>query len=60
VDPTIEVVILPDGTVKIEGRGFSGADCEHATRALEAALGLTVDDQRTSEYWEADKQKVRA
>ena len=36
---TIEVVIGPDGSLKIEALGFKGADCERATAFLEKALG---------------------
>ena len=31
---TIEVVIGPDGSLKIEAMGFKGADCERATAFL--------------------------
>ena len=36
---TIEVIVQPDGSLKIDAVGFHGADCERATRYLEAALG---------------------
>ena len=36
---TIEVVVAPDGTVKIDAIGFTGPDCEKATAFLEKALG---------------------
>ena len=58
MDEIIEVVIDKDGGVKISGFGFSGAACEAATRALEEALGRTVESPRTSEFYEADKLKV--
>jgi len=58
MDEIIEVVIDKDGGVKISGVGFSGAACEAATRALEEALGRTVESHRTSEFYEADKLKV--
>jgi len=57
-DEIIEVIISADGGVKISGVGFSGSACEAATRALEEALGRTVESHRTSEFYEADKLKV--
>jgi hypothetical protein len=36
---TIEVIIGPDGSLKIDAVGFQGADCERATAFLEKALG---------------------
>lgn len=35
----IEVIVSTDGTLKINAVGFSGPDCEKATRFLEEALG---------------------
>ena len=51
--PTIEILIHPDGTLKIEAVGFTGADCDQATRFLEQALGLTAEKQRKPEYHRA-------
>lgn len=36
----IEVVITPDGEVKIEAKGFNGKGCLAATKAFEDALGV--------------------
>ncbi|MDX9979799.1 MAG: DUF2997 domain-containing protein [Lentisphaeria bacterium] len=36
---TIRIDIGPDGTVAIDAAGFSGPDCEQATKFLEEALG---------------------
>ena len=47
---TIEVIVAPDGSLKIDAVGFQGADCEKATQFLEEALGQTVDRQRKPEY----------
>lgn len=57
-DRFIEVLIKPDGSVTFEGRGFKGADCEQATRALEESLGKIVSDERTSEFYAEEKAKV--
>jgi hypothetical protein len=47
---TIEVIVAPDGTLKIDAVGFQGADCEKATAFLEEALGQVTDHQRKPEY----------
>ncbi len=47
-----EVVIRPDGSVTMEGRGFTGPACEGAlSRALRAALGSVGRLRRTPEYY---------
>lgn len=53
----IEVIIKPDGTPVIEGKGFSGPDCIQATKYLEDALGVKTSDQRTQEFYTKQKSK---
>ena len=47
----IEVVIQPDGSLKIDAVGFNGSDCDKATAFLEKALGQPVGKQRKPEYF---------
>jgi len=47
---TINVDIAPDGAVSIDAVGFSGPDCEQATKFLEDALGVVEQKQRKPEY----------
>ena len=35
---SIEIKISPKGETKVETKGFSGSDCQTATRSIEAAL----------------------
>ncbi len=46
----INVDIGPDGAVKIDAVGFSGSDCETATRFLEDALGVVDVRRHKPEY----------
>jgi len=46
----INVDIDAQGGVKIDAVGFSGPDCEQATRFLEEALGQVTDKHRKPEY----------
>ena len=48
----ITVDITPDGAVSIDAVGFSGADCEQATRFLEKALGQVSRRAKKPEYWQ--------
>ena len=48
--PSIEILIQPTGELQVEGIGFKGSDCELATQAIEAALGITTTKQRKPEY----------
>jgi hypothetical protein len=48
--------IGPDGELCLETTGYSGPDCERATRELEAALGKVEQTTRTPEFY----QPVRA
>lgn len=57
---TLEVIVSPSGGVEIEAKGYSGAECEKATRALEEALGRKLKDVRTTEYYKGPEQKVQA
>lgn len=50
---TIEILVRPNGETILETRGYSGEQCQHASRFLEQALGRTVQDQRTSEFYES-------
>ena len=42
----IEVVIEPDGAVRIEAMNFVGTECDQGTRFLEVALGVVKKRQR--------------
>ena len=46
----IDIDIAPDGSIAIDAVGFSGPDCEEATRFLEEALGEPASRQRKPEY----------
>ena len=48
---TIEVVIGPDGSLKIDALGFKGADCERASAFLEKALGRISGRSKKPEYY---------
>ena len=54
---TIEVIVSPSGEIQIDAVGFKGADCEHATRFLEEALGCVTQKQKKPEFHQRTKSK---
>ena len=56
---TIEILVRPNGETILETRGFSGEQCQHTSRFLEQALGRSVQEQRTSEFYESAIEHVR-
>lgn len=56
----VEIELLPDGTVRIEGKEYSGPECEKATADLIALLSpKSKQEQRKPEYYQQNKQQVR-
>lgn len=50
---TIEVIISPNGESRLETKGFAGSECKDASRALESALGKSMSESLTAEFYEA-------
>jgi hypothetical protein len=46
----IEVIVASDGSTRVETKGFSGTQCQAASRFLETALGRRLDETLTSEF----------
>lgn len=46
---TIEVTIAPDGTTRVETKGFSGASCQQASRFVDA-IGQRTSEELTAEF----------
>ena len=47
----IEVVVSPTGEATVQTKGYAGADCLQASKALEQALGVATADRKTEEYF---------
>jgi hypothetical protein len=50
---TIEVIVNPQGEVKVETKGFTGGSCREASKALEEALGVKGEERMTAEFYQA-------
>ncbi len=49
----IEIIISPTGETKIQTTGFTGSQCQQASRSLIDALGETTNRKLTSEYFQS-------
>ena len=46
------------GETKVETKGFSGNDCQAATRCLEIALGARDSESLTSEFYQQARSEL--
>ena len=53
---TIEIVIDPTGTARLQTKGFAGPSCRDASKLLEQALGTVESDVSTAEMYQAATQ----
>ena len=53
---TIEIIIGSAGEIKIDAIGFTGLDCEKATKFLEEALGVVGQKTKKPEYFQRTRQ----
>lgn len=53
---TIEIIVSPKGKTRLETKGYSGAECQNASRFLEQALGNRTKEQLTSEFHTTQNQ----
>ena len=59
----VKVTIKADGQAVIKVEGSPGPGCTKLTKELEEALGSTVKDDKTSEYYQqaaTTKQQLKA
>jgi Protein of unknown function (DUF2997) len=47
----IEVVVSARGETTVTTKGFSGAECQQASKWIEGALGATISEQKTAEFY---------
>ncbi len=48
---TLEFIIYPDGRVKETVTGIVGSSCQEVTAAIEAQLGVVINQKPTSDYY---------
>lgn len=47
---TIEIIVSPQGEVRLETKGFTGPACQAASHFLREALGPVIADEKTAAY----------
>ena len=59
---TIEITVTPNGQTQVETKGFEGSSCRQASEFLERALGRSIDERLTSEFYatQVDSQRTEA
>jgi len=55
MEHTIEIVILPDGTLQSTVKGVKGPSCSELSKWLDN-LGTVVEDRKTDDHDKDDKQ----
>ncbi|UUO07883.1 DUF2997 domain-containing protein [Blastopirellula sp. J2-11] len=59
---TIEITVAKDGQTRVETKGFVGAECRDASRYLEQALGLQLDELLKPGFHQSEsvQQQIRS
>jgi hypothetical protein len=57
--PTIEVIVSPQGETRIETKGFAGSSCRLASQFLEQALGQQLSERLTAEFYQQESVQPR-
>jgi hypothetical protein len=54
---TIEIIVSPDGSSRVETRGFQGPGCRTASQFIEQALGRQVTERLKPEFYGQSSQQ---
>jgi hypothetical protein len=57
---TIEVIVSPTGETTLQTKGYAGTDCVQASKFLEQALGVSIDDRKTAEFYQTTTSELHA
>lgn len=55
----VEVMVGPNGEVKVEAHGFKGQGCKNATKFIEEALGKAKDTKEKAEWYINNSSQTR-
>jgi hypothetical protein len=47
----IEITVSPQGETTVQTKGFVGSECRQASQFIEQALGVTLQDRNTAEFY---------
>jgi hypothetical protein len=48
----IEIIVDPQGNVKLQTKGYSGNECRSASAEIEKSLGVSTAEQLTPEFYQ--------
>ena len=51
MNQTLEIIVAPGGSTRLQTKGFAGSKCLLASRFLEQSLGICASDERTPEFY---------
>jgi len=51
----VQIIVSPTGETQVETKGFTGSDCQQASRFIEQALGSRTDEQLTAEFHQQER-----
>ena len=58
---TIEIIVDPTGRTRVETKGFTGSECQGASRFVEQALGTSTCERLTAEFHQSvPSEQIRA
>jgi hypothetical protein len=52
----LKIKIGKGGKTEVKVEGFSGSGCGALTKAIESALGTTVDDKKTADFYKIEEK----
>jgi hypothetical protein len=56
---TIDVIVAPDGSSRVQTNGFTGSQCKEASRFLEQALGTVQSEQLTADFYRTQSTETQ-
>jgi hypothetical protein len=56
LNKTIEIIVGPKGETTIQTKGFSGPECQAASKFVEDALGKRTSERKTAEFFQQGRQ----
>jgi hypothetical protein len=56
---TIDVIVAPDGSSRVQTNGFTGSQCKEASRFLEQALGTIQSEQLTADFYRTQSTETQ-
>jgi hypothetical protein len=51
---TIELIVSPNGSSRVETKGFTGSSCQQASQFLEQALGQKQQERKTPDFYRTE------